>query len=422
MKTKIWFFGHFGSGNFGNEITFQTSLYHVRQRLPEAEFACICTNPETLAATYGIAAVPISRNFGGARKRRTGLARLLRKIFIGIPCEMFRWIEAFRTLKGADMLVIPGTGLLTDAYGIHEWGPYSLFKWSFVSKLRGCRLLFMSVGAGPLYSGLGIYFVKSALSLGEFRSYRDKASLDCLKKVGFHGNGDRVFPDLVFSAPETMLPRSGDTGSNRAVVGIGLMDYAGKYSVANPTDDVYTSYLECLSVFVKWLLSREYGVRLFLGEAGDTASVSNFKSLLKKSLGTYDEGRIIYQPAHCVEELLPQIAAVDIVVATRFHNVLLSLLLNKPVIAISFHHKCASLMSQMGVSEYIHDINDMNADRLIGQFMDIEKKEKQLKSIIRKKVEQSRKALDEQYNLIFKGGFSKISGQQPLSGVSNFVK
>jgi hypothetical protein len=59
-------------------------------------------------------------------------------------------------------------------------------------------------------------------------------------------------------------------------------------------------------------------------------------------------------------------------------------------------------MSEMGLSEYCHDINDMHADRLIEQFQDVERNAEKLKTVIRQKVEQSRKALDEQYNLIFK--------------------
>jgi len=101
--------------------------------------------------------------------------------------------------------------------------------------------------------------------------------------------------------------------------------------------------------------------------------------------------------------LLPQIAATDMVVATRFHNIILALLLNKPVISISFHHKCTSLMEEMGLSDYWQDINHMDAGRLIEQFRDLEKNADKLKPVIRQKVEQSRKALDEQYSLIFKG-------------------
>jgi polysaccharide pyruvyl transferase WcaK-like protein len=141
---------------------------------------------------------------------------------------------------------------------------------------------------------------------------------------------------------------------------------------------------------------------LLVGEVSDRGASDEFKSLLKTSLGTYDEGRIIDQPALSVEQLLPQIAATDIVVATRFHNILLALVLNKPVISISFHHKCASLMAEMGLSEYCHDINHMNADTLIQQFQDVERNAEKLKPVIRQKVEQSRKALDEQYSLILK--------------------
>ena len=400
---KIWFFGHFGSSNFGNEITFQTALYHLQSRLPEARFACICTDPKILAATRKIASVPISRDFGGPWKRRTRLAGFLRKIFIGVPRELFRWFEGFRILKGADMFIVPGTGLLTDAYGLQQWGPYSLFKWSLIAKLRGSNILFLSVGVGPFYTALGKFFVKSALSMANFRSYRDEASMNWLKAIGFRTNHDQVYPDLAFSVPETMLLHEPDKKSSRTVVGIGLMGYAGKYSVANPRDEIYTSYLECLAAFVKWLVGREFDVRLLLSEAADTACLSDFKFLLKTVLSANEMERIIDQPPNSVEEFLPQLAATDFVVATRFHNVLLSLLLNKPVIAISFHHKCSSLMSEMGLSEYCHDINRMSVATLIEQFLALEKKRGHVKSLIREKVEQSRRILDAQYDLVIEG-------------------
>ena len=180
---KICFFGHFGSTNFGNEITLQTVLYHVRRRLPEAEFTCICTGPEALAATKEIETIPISPTFVKARRLRTWLPGLLGRVFIGIPSELSRWLDAFKRLRGADVLIIPGTGLLTDAYGLLGWGPYNLFKWSLAAKLRRCKLLFVSVGAGPLYSVLGRCFVKSALFMAGFRSYRDNASMNYLKGI-----------------------------------------------------------------------------------------------------------------------------------------------------------------------------------------------------------------------------------------------
>ncbi len=300
------------------------------------------------------------------------------------------------------MLIIPGTGLLTDSYGLLSWGPYSLFKWSLIAKVRGCKLLFVSVGAGPLYGVLGRYFVKSALSMADFRSFRDNASKAYMESIGFVKKSDRVYPDLVFSLPEGMLPHSENREAPRRIVGLGLMAYAGKYSVANPRSETYTAYLENLAIFVKWLLANNYDVRLLIGDICDTPVIEEFKSLLNGSLGTPDAHRISDAPILSGAQLITQLAETDVVVGTRFHNVLLALLLDKPVIAVSFHHKCTSLMSEMGLTEYCHDINHMSADRLIKQFQGLERDAEKLRPMIRQKAEQFRKVLDEQYSLIFK--------------------
>ncbi|HUA38722.1 MAG TPA: polysaccharide pyruvyl transferase family protein [Candidatus Sulfopaludibacter sp.] len=402
-RKRICFFGHFGSPNFGNEITLQTILHHLRFRLPEAEVACICTGPETLAATQKIKTVPISRTLIKRGNFRTRFGLLLRRVFIGAPSELCRWLDAFKALKKADVLIIPGTGLLTDAYGLLNWGPYNLFKWSVAAKLRRCKLVFVSVGAGPLYGVLGRYFVKSALSLADFRSYRDRASLNYLQSVGISTNGDPVYPDLVFGLPEAMLPHRGERRSDRRVVALGLMPYAGKYSAADPSDDTYQEYLNNLVTFTQWLLARDYDVRLIIGEVSDRTASEEFKSRLKASLGASGEGRILDEPAFSAEQLLSQIAESDIVVATRFHNIVFALLLNKPVIAISFHHKCAALMAEMGLPEYCHDINRMNAGKLIEQFQGAVRNADRLKSMIGRKVEESRRTLAEQYDIIFRG-------------------
>ena len=185
-RSKISLFGHFGQINFGNESTLQAILYHLRHHIPGAEMTCICTYPDVTARTYNIDAVPMTGILVKPRWLHGNPAmRFLRTIIIGIPSELYRWLAAIKTLKGSWMLIVPGTGLLTDVCGLWGWGPYTLFKWSLVAKLCRCKLLFVSVGAGPLHSALGKYFVKSALSLADFRSYRDKASLEYLKRIGF---------------------------------------------------------------------------------------------------------------------------------------------------------------------------------------------------------------------------------------------
>lgn len=395
--------GHFGSTNFGNEITFQTTVYHVRRRLPAVEISCVCTGPEAVSAAQHIRAYSISGVVVKSRNRSNRLARRLRRIFIGIPIELYRWVDAFRALKGTHALIVPGTGLLTDAYGLLGWGPYNLFKWVLLAKLRGSKVFIVSVGAGPIYSTLGRWLIKGTLALADFRSYRDKASLNYLKKIGLATNGDRVFPDLVFSLPRVDLPRGDDhRRQGRPVVALGLMVYAGRYSVDNPTDAIYQAYLANLVLFAQWVLNRGYNLRLVIGQLNDRRVTEEFKSRLRASWPEYEEKRLLDEPAASVEQLLPQLAEAKVVVATRFHNVLLAMVLHKPVIAISFHHKCASLMSDMGLMEYCHDINGTNADKLIAQFQKVEENAPKLEAAIRLQVEQSCRALEAQYDLLFK--------------------
>src|SRR2546427_6800098 len=43
------------------------------------------------------------------------------------------------------------SGFLSD-YSTHAFGwPYFIFKWSIIARLCRCKLLFVSVGAGPLW-------------------------------------------------------------------------------------------------------------------------------------------------------------------------------------------------------------------------------------------------------------------------------
>jgi polysaccharide pyruvyl transferase WcaK-like protein len=400
--TKVSFFGHFGTMNFGNEATLLVILSRLRLLFPNCDFCCICTSPENVIAAHGIEAVPHTARSVRIWDRQVPLGKRLRMATLGLSEEIREHIRAWRALKGTDMFVIPGTGLLTDAFGLSGMGPYGLLKWSLTARLRGCRVVFVSVGAGPVDGRLGRLLLKCALSLAEYRSYRDVPSREVVEGLGVRTRDDRIYPDLVLGLSARLLPTAADR-EGRPVVGLGLMEYFEKYSVANPMrDDAYERYLESLAVFVGWLLDHEYDVKLLLGDAdADTIVVDDLKALLRERLASNFDERVTDHSIGSIHELLSQLGTSDLVVATRFHNVLMSLLLSKPVIAISFHHKCSSLMSEMGLSEYCQDINRMNADTLVEQFQALARNADDVKQRILQRVETSKLALDEQYELMF---------------------
>ena len=98
--------------------------------------------------------------------------------------------------------------------------------------------------------------------------------------------------------------------------------------------------------------------------------------------------------------LLTQLSQTDIVVASRFHNVLLAVLLNKPVVAISFHEKVDALMTAAGLESFCLDIENLDVDRLKQQFADAERNANELKLKLERTTENYRKSLDCQYTTI----------------------
>lgn len=397
-QPRIAVFGHFAAFNFGNDSTLQAVLCHIQRLLPDARTTCICTNPEAARRLYNIDAVSLNGVSANPHLLRgTRLGRLVRKLFIGLPLEIYRWFEALVVLSGMQMFIVSGTGLLTDTYGLSNFGPYNLFKWSLLAKICGCKVVFLSVGAGPINSRRGRWLVRAALGLADFRSYRDDAAKQYLSDIGVDTSADSISPDLAFSLPaNASLPAR--SGGRRPTVGLGLMLYLGEFS--GPLRNS-SAYLGEMTLFVKWLLSRGYDIRLLSGDTSDTEAVQEFKESLKEELPAADYQRIIQEPITSVDDLLAQLMTTQAVVATRFHNALLALFLNKPTISISFHQKCTSLMSDMGLSQYSQKFEELSAQKLIAQFCDLEKNAGSLRPMIKQKTEGFRKALDDQYELVF---------------------
>jgi polysaccharide pyruvyl transferase WcaK-like protein len=403
-RKRVALFGNFGSSNFGNEASLQAMLFHLRRARPDAELICICTNPGAAAAIHHIRAVPIAKPHLQDWLPKSASGRLLRKLSracLAIAGEPYAWLRGFMTLRSTEMLLVPGTGLLTDAHGLLGAGPYNLLKWTLIAKARRCRVVFVSVGAGPLDRALGSRLVKLALGLAGARSYRDASTKRCLQTIGFRADDDRVYPDLAFSLPEASLPGSYSNGG-RPVVGLGLMEAPGRYGDGT-SNETHRAYLGALVAFAAWLVEHGYDVRVLVGDhSTDLQAKQQFRELVRQRAPVAAR-HVIDDSASSVDELLSQIARTKLVVATRFHGVLLSFVCGKPAICISFHEKCADLMRAMRMSEYCLEMNKVTADELIETFRRLERAAPRLAPLIRERAAAFRSALADQYERIFDG-------------------
>src|SRR5262249_57289389 len=89
---------------------------------------------------------------------------------------------------------------------------------------------FVSVGAGPIRSRAGGLLLRVALSLADYRSYRDEPSRAAVSALGLRTARDEIYPDLVFGLEADGAPGEPTATTSRPVVGLGLMDSPGVFA------------------------------------------------------------------------------------------------------------------------------------------------------------------------------------------------
>lgn len=401
MPRKIALFGFFGWGNLGNTGTLQAFLHHLRRRLPDAEVWCICANPEEVAKQFQIPVFPIDLPPRALWYRPNN--RLLRLIHLGllrIPLEAWLWLKAYLFLQGFDLLLIPGTGVLDD-YGVGPFQtPYDLFKWCLVARMSGTELFFVSVGAGPIYHQFSRWLMKSAFAWADYRSYRDRLSQEYMASIGFQHGDNGVYPDLMFSLPlAAELPQKRQPVQPQ-VIGLGVMAYYGWNQPDEEGIAIYQAYLSKLGQFAIWLVEHHYVIRLLIGQSHDQQAIDDLKVYIAHHYGVPTPGQLISEPMRTIEELFQQLDATDLVVATRFHNVLCALMRNKPVVSLGYAQKNDALMAEMGLGHYCQQIESFTVEQLIQQFTEVAANAGHLGAQIQRKNAEYREALDQQYNLI----------------------
>ena len=101
------------------------------------------------------------------------------------------------------------------------------------------------------------------------------------------------------------------------------------------------------------------------------------------------------------EALLSQMSSMDYIVTCRFHGVIFAHLMNIPVIAISHHPKVATLMTDLGLSEYCLNIHSFDAELLATTFTRMVSDKERIKARMAEKAAEYKKALTSQFDRLF---------------------
>jgi polysaccharide pyruvyl transferase WcaK-like protein len=206
--------------------------------------------------------------------------------------------------------------------------------------------------------------MKTAARMATYRSYRDEISKNFMAGIGVDVSNDPVYPDLAFRLPD---PEPGKRPKgNTLIIGLGVMTYSGWSGVSD--ESVYMTYMGNISSFAVWLLKQGYQLRLLIGEPSDQRAIADLIKAVSVELGDIPEESILVDAPNSLHDLMNQMAGVDAVVATRFHNVLCSLKVGKPTISLGYAKKNDVLMESMGLGEFCQHIERLDVGVLKHQF------------------------------------------------------
>ncbi len=372
----------YDGGNLGDSAIQQAVLANLRICDPNIQTCGITLDPARTSALHQIPCYPLARgsrtHYPRMQKRTNtlgsgqpsfvvkavaGLYRRLR----GLLDETLHVMRSQLLLRKIDALVIAGGGQLDDEWG-GSWGhPYALMKWAVLARTTGTRVVFLSVGACRVESSLTRFFLKAALSLACYRSYRDEGSRRLALEITPNADGP-VVPDLAFSLPNVLS--EGGTPHEGVPLRVGVSPIAYCHPELWPTKDAfqYQRYITELASFISAILQSGASVRLFSSCPPDDQTFMDICDRLYPTIDSAARARLSISPVNNLRDLFGVLRAVDTVVGSRLHGLLLSFLSGKPALAVSYDRKVKCLMDDLGQTAYCLDIRSFKSDDLLRLF------------------------------------------------------
>jgi len=388
---RVGMCGLVGGGNLGNNGSLDAVVAYLRRDHPEAILDFLGTDPEQLTATYGVPAARMRWYYsGGVGSGRRGLVARTFGATAGLIVDAVRisnWVRRH------DVVIVPGMGVLEAILPLRVWHtPYWMFVVSASGRIFGTKVALVSVGASVIERQPMRWLFATAARLAYYRSYRDAAAQSAMKAMGIDALKDPVYPDVAFS-----LPVPPDATGPTGVVGVGVMDYSGDNDDRAQADDVHQTYVEKMEQFVRWLIDGGRRVRVIIGDSDDEQVAREIIAGVLASRPGLDPARIVFELPFSLDDVMRQMAAVDVVVAMRFHNVICALRMAKPTLAIGYGRKHDALMADMGVPEFCQNVKSLEVPRLSELFLELEARAAEVREVLAARNLRQEELLDEQF-------------------------
>ncbi|MDZ4701984.1 MAG: polysaccharide pyruvyl transferase family protein [Rhodothermales bacterium] len=301
-----------------------------------------------------------------ARPRAYAAAWLHARGWTGLANRLLsrRERQAFAPYAGADLIVSTGGTYLVEHYALAP----RLFEFDMVRRL-GKPLIFYTQSLGPFQTPryrkrLRAIFDDAALIL-----LRDTLSLAHVRSLGVTHDRVAILPDVVFALWRPPAPRP---AGGRLRVAISVRRWA--HFTGQSAEAGMAGYRQAVTAGVERLVTHHQAEVVFLSTCQGVPEYAYDDSAEAREvvarLPVETQQRVRVDDAfHRPEELLERLAAFDLVVATRMHMAILSMIAGTPVAPIVYEFKTRELLDLVGYPDWAGggarlDIETLRAETL----------------------------------------------------------
>lgn len=280
--------------------------------------------------------------------------------------------EPLNELAQADMIISTGGTYLVEQYWL---GP-RLLEFDLLERLGSTYLLFTQ-SLGPFTKPKVRRQMKGVLSNAALTMVRDprsqKHALDVAPKANVEIRADAAFALADPHALEDAKGRAIDR-SKRMRVGISVREWS--HFSGQSAEAGMAAYRAAIGGLVEHLIEKHDADIRFVSTCQGLPSYRYDDSKVADAILSELPQAAQERVSVCTEYLRPEqvmeeVAACDIVVATRMHMAILSLCAGTPVLPIAYEFKTNEVFSRLNMSGHVQDIDSITSEKLIDGFRNL---------------------------------------------------
>ena len=288
--------------------------------------------------------------------------------------------ETFETFRHCDVIFVKGGGFIhsygavTDAYQM-----YYLLYYIFLGIRHKKNIVVLPNSIGPLKSELAARLADFALKRCCYVSVRESVSLHFMESrqckdvpITLHSDLGYYLTASDFDGKAYLTNRGVDMTCKKVVITLRPYRFPGN----NSSSELYSKYINGISDFSQFLVSKGYQIVFFSHTLGPSAH-ENDAIALKEVCEKLEIVRCPYifiedETLNC-RDVMALYSCFDCLIGTRFHSVIFAQNSLVPTIAITYGgNKGVGIMEDSGLKEFSIPMEDVTSEKLKIMFEQVE--------------------------------------------------